>query len=100
MIRTLLKDLPSADKLRTDPTLGENVHKHTTAATAPATTSESVMNVLKSGSHQVGANGLAKLCQDIENEAWNNHYDVSGATLELIKQQFTQAQAALVPYLG
>ena len=60
----------------------------------------SASHTLKSSSHQVGAIGLAELCREVENEARNHRYDVSGLALVQIKQEFTNTHAALDTYLG
>jgi signal transduction histidine kinase/DNA-binding response OmpR family regulator len=57
-------------------------------------------HTLKSSSNQVGAHGLAELCREVESEARNHRYDVSGLALARIKQAFTHTQAALNAYLG
>jgi HPt (histidine-containing phosphotransfer) domain-containing protein len=60
----------------------------------------SASHTLKSSSNQVGAHGLAELCREVENEARNQRYDVSGKALLRIKQEFTNTHAALATYLG
>ena len=60
----------------------------------------SASHTLKSSSNQVGAHRLAELCRQVENEARNYRYDVSGKVLSFIKQEFTHTQAALNAYLG
>jgi two-component system sensor histidine kinase/response regulator len=60
----------------------------------------SASHTLKSSSNQVGAIGLAEQCREVENEARNHRYDVSGQALALIKQEFTNTHAALGSYLG
>ncbi len=63
-------------------------------------TIRSVSHTLKSSSNQIGADKLAHLCREVENEARNNGaYDISGNTLSLIKQEFFNASAALDAYL-
>lgn len=57
-------------------------------------------HTLKSSSNQVGAHGLAELCREVESEARNHRYDVSGQALSRIKLAFTHTQAALDAYLG
>lgn len=56
-------------------------------------------HTLKSSSSQVGAHNLAELCRNVENEARNNIYDVSGQALFVIKQHFTEACSTLISYL-
>ncbi|GKS69346.1 signal transduction histidine kinase [Nitrosomonas sp. PY1] len=56
-------------------------------------------HTLKSSSSQVGAHSLAELFRNVENEARNDIYDVSGQALVVIKQQFLQACKALKSYL-
>jgi signal transduction histidine kinase/CheY-like chemotaxis protein len=58
----------------------------------------SASHTLKSSSSQVGAHGLAQLCREVENEARNYRYDVSGKALSRIKQAFTHTRAALDTY--
>jgi CheY-like chemotaxis protein len=60
----------------------------------------SASHTLKSSSNQVGAHRLAGLCREVENEARDHRYDVSGTALLRIKQEFTNTQAALDTYLG
>jgi CheY-like chemotaxis protein len=60
----------------------------------------SASHTLKSSSNQVGANGLAELCREMENDARNNCYDTSEQTLLRIKQEFSNTHAALNTYLG
>ncbi|WP_262964717.1 response regulator [Methylobacter psychrophilus] len=60
----------------------------------------SASHTLKSSSNQVGANGLAQLCREVENDARNNCYDTSEQTLLRIKQEFSNTHAALNTYLG
>jgi signal transduction histidine kinase/DNA-binding response OmpR family regulator len=60
----------------------------------------SASHTLKSSSNQVGAHGLAEQCREVENEARNHRYDVSGKALALIKQEFINTHAALGTYLG
>lgn len=57
-------------------------------------------HTLKSSSGQLGAHGLAELCREVENEARNQRYDISGQALTRIKQEFTNTQTALAAYLG
>jgi len=57
-------------------------------------------HTLKSSSNQVGAHRLAELCREVENEARDHRYDVSGTALSRIKQEFTDTHAALNTYLG
>jgi len=57
-------------------------------------------HTLKSSSNQVGAHGLAELCREVENEARNHRYDVSGQALARIKQAFNNTHTALDTYLG
>ena len=57
-------------------------------------------HTLKSSSNQVGAHGLADQCREVENEARNHRYDVSGKALARIKQEFTNTHVALHTYLG
>jgi len=59
----------------------------------------SVSHTLKSSSNQVGAHRLAEHCREVENEARNHRYDVSGKALARIKQEFTNIHAALDSYL-
>ncbi len=59
----------------------------------------SASHTLKSSSNQVGAHGLAELCREVENEARNQRYDMSGKVLTRIKQEFTNARAVLGTYL-
>jgi CheY-like chemotaxis protein len=59
----------------------------------------SVSHTLKSSSNQVGAHRLAEHCREVENEARNHRYDVSGKALSRIKQEFTNVHAALGSYL-
>lgn len=54
---------------------------------------------LKSSSNQVGANILANLCQNVENEARNQCYDTSMQTLTDIHLQFSKTRTALEIYL-
>ncbi|MFZ1850640.1 MAG: response regulator [Nitrosomonas sp.] len=54
---------------------------------------------LKSSSSQVGAHNLAELCRNVENEARNNIYDVSGQALVVIQQHFADACRTLIAYL-
>lgn len=56
-------------------------------------------HTLKSSSSQVGAHSLAELFRNVENEARNDIYDVSGQALVAIKQQFLQACKTLKSYL-
>lgn len=56
-------------------------------------------HTLKSSSSQVGAHTLAELFRNVENEARNDIYDVSGQALVAIKQQFLQACKTLQSYL-
>jgi len=56
-------------------------------------------HTLKSSSSQVGAHNLAELCRNVENEARNNIYDVSGQSLVVIKQHFAEACSTLISYL-
>ncbi|WP_347986638.1 response regulator [Methylomonas sp. AM2-LC] len=56
-------------------------------------------HTLKSSSHQLGAEQLANLCREVENEARNHCYDISGEALMQIKQSFFQTQAILTRYL-
>ncbi|WP_340123829.1 hybrid sensor histidine kinase/response regulator [Methylobacter svalbardensis] len=60
----------------------------------------SASHTLKSSSNQVGAHGLAELCREVENEARNHRYDVSGKALSRIKQEYANTLAALNTYLG
>jgi signal transduction histidine kinase/CheY-like chemotaxis protein/HPt (histidine-containing phosphotransfer) domain-containing protein len=60
----------------------------------------SASHTLKSSSNQVGAHGLAELCREVENEARNHRYDVSGNTLSRIKQEFANTHSGLDAYLG
>ncbi len=60
----------------------------------------SASHTLKSSSNQVGAHGLADLCREVEDEARNHRYDVSGLALARIKQELTDTHAALNTYLG
>ena len=62
-------------------------------------TIHSVSHTLKSSSNQVGAHILADLCREVETEAWERRYDVSGDALARIKQEFTHTCAALDTYL-
>jgi two-component system, sensor histidine kinase and response regulator len=62
-------------------------------------TIHSVSHTLKSSSNQVGAHILAELCREIENEARDHHYDVSGKALTRIKQEFSNTCTALDSYL-
>ncbi|WP_394754466.1 response regulator [Crenothrix sp.] len=57
-------------------------------------------HTLKSSSGQVGAQGLAELCRDVENEARNHRYDVSGSSLDRINQEFMGTRVALNNYLS
>lgn len=57
-------------------------------------------HTLKSSSSQVGAHSLAELCRNVENEARNNIYDVSGQALVAIKQHFLEACTTLRSYLN
>ncbi|UOA10067.1 response regulator [Methylobacter sp. S3L5C] len=59
----------------------------------------SASHTLKSSSNQVGANGLAQLCHEVENDARNHCYDTSEQTLLRIKQEFSNTHAALNTYL-
>ncbi len=59
----------------------------------------SASHTLKSSSFQMGANGLAELCSEVENDARNHRYDVSKKILLRIKNEFTNAQVALETYL-
>jgi two-component system sensor histidine kinase/response regulator len=59
----------------------------------------SVSHTLKSSSNQVGAHRLAEHCREVENEARNHRYDVSGKALTRIKQEFTNIHAAMDSYL-
>ena len=56
-------------------------------------------HTLKSSSSQVGAHNLAELCRNVENEARNNIYDVSGQALVVIQQHFADACRTLIAYL-
>ncbi|NOS75467.1 MAG: response regulator [Methyloglobulus sp.] len=56
-------------------------------------------HTLQSSSNQVGAFHLAELCREVENEARNQHYDISGRTLVDIKQELANTHAALEKYL-
>lgn len=56
-------------------------------------------HTLKSSSSQVGAHSLAELFRNVENEARNDIYDVSGQALVAIKRQFLQASKTLKSYL-
>ena len=47
----------------------------------------------------MGAHSLAELFRNVENEARNDIYDVSGQALVAIKQQFLQACKTLKSYL-
>jgi two-component system, sensor histidine kinase and response regulator len=62
-------------------------------------TIHSASHTLKSSSNQVGAHILAELCREIENEARDHRYDVSGKALTRIKQEFSITCAALDSYL-
>ena len=57
-------------------------------------------HTLKSSSNQVGAHRLAEHCREVEIEARNQRYDVSGKALAHIKQEFINIHAALGCYLG
>ncbi|MEQ1739618.1 MAG: response regulator [Methyloglobulus sp.] len=56
-------------------------------------------HTLQSSSNQVGAFHLAELCREVENEARNQHYDISGRMLVDIKQELANTHAALEKYL-
>lgn len=60
----------------------------------------SISHALKSSSSQVGARLLAELCLEVEFEARNHRYDVTGQSLESIKKEFTNTKAALVSVIG
>ncbi len=60
----------------------------------------SISHTLKSSSNQVGAQLLAELCLEVELEARNHRYDVTGQSLEGIKQEFANTQAALGSFIG
>ena len=59
----------------------------------------SVSHTLKSSSNQIGAQSLAVLCSEVENEARNKQFDVSGQALVQIKQEFNNTQTELSAYL-
>jgi two-component system, sensor histidine kinase and response regulator len=62
-------------------------------------TIHSISHTLKSSSGQVGANALAELCREVENQARNHLYDSSGEMLARIQREFSNAQTALATYL-
>ncbi|SEQ82705.1 Signal transduction histidine kinase [Nitrosomonas sp. Nm51] len=56
-------------------------------------------HTLKSSSGQIGADDLAELFRNVENEARSQRYDASGRTLASIQDQFTQTCSSLTAYL-
>jgi signal transduction histidine kinase/DNA-binding response OmpR family regulator len=68
-------------------------------STGELDTIRSASHTLKSSSNQVGADRLAELCREVENEARNHRYDASGKMLERIQQEFANTRAALNAYI-
>ncbi|PXW91343.1 signal transduction histidine kinase [Nitrosomonas sp. Nm84] len=58
-----------------------------------------VSHTLKSSSSQVGAHSLAELCRNVENDAREYRYDISGQALIAIQQKFMQTCITLKAYL-
>lgn len=56
-------------------------------------------HTLKSSSAQVGANDLAELFRNVENDARSQRYDASGQTLASIQDQFSLTCSSLATYL-
>jgi CheY-like chemotaxis protein len=56
-------------------------------------------HTLKSSSAQVGANDLADLFRNVENDARSQRYDASGQTLASIQNQFSLTCSSLATYL-
>ena len=56
-------------------------------------------HMLKSSSAQVGANDLAELFRNVENDARSQRYDASGQTLASIQDQFSLTCSSLATYL-
>jgi two-component system, sensor histidine kinase and response regulator len=59
----------------------------------------SVTHTLKSSSHQVGADTLAEMCNNVEMDARNQLYDTSGLKLAQIKAEYTSIREDLNAYL-
>jgi signal transduction histidine kinase/CheY-like chemotaxis protein/HPt (histidine-containing phosphotransfer) domain-containing protein len=80
---------------------GELLHSLETAwVSGDIANIRSISHTLKSSSNQVGAQLLAELCLEVELEARDHRYDITGHSLESIKKEFTSTKIALGSFIG